>query len=202
MEPCTRRCTYLSPFLAVQGKHVDTMHLDTNKEHDPSARKGSTWESARKRISRPDSASIRYSLYDRVGRSAWAQKRSCTSCLPRLRPKAGRVIDTLPSTAWRGTLCTLSSSLVVPKARSSTSSTGISRLRQQVHLQFFQLRHHRSPPQPHQHGTPHPRSQHSHRKSIRKWEWARGYRWRSSEWPIDVVCSCGRLPRAVYWTAS
>ncbi|SRR6266851_1185522 len=137
MEPCTRRCTYLSPFLAVQGKHVDTMHLDTNKEHDPSARKGSTWESARKRISRPDSASIRYSLYDRVGRSAWAQKRSCTSCLPRLRAKTGRVIDTLPSTAWRGTLCTLSSSLVAPKARSSTSSTGVSRLRQQVRLQFF-----------------------------------------------------------------
>ncbi len=59
----------------------------------------SIWEPAHKRISRPDSASLQYSLYEGVGRSASAQRRSCTSCLPRLRANARRVIDTLLSTA-------------------------------------------------------------------------------------------------------
>ena len=59
---------------------------------------GSSWEPVRKRISRPDSASVQYSLYEGVGRSAWAQKRSCTSCLSRLGANS-RVVDTLPSTA-------------------------------------------------------------------------------------------------------
>jgi hypothetical protein len=59
---------------------------------------GSSWEPVRKRIVRPDSGSLQYSLYEGVGRSAWAQKRSCTSCLSRLKANS-RVVDTLPSTA-------------------------------------------------------------------------------------------------------
>ena len=82
-------------FLAVQGKHDAT--LDINKERDPSARVASTWEPARKCISRPDSASLQYSLHEGVNHSAWAQKRSCTSCLPRFKGQGP--IDTLPSIA-------------------------------------------------------------------------------------------------------
>src|SRR6266851_3649718 len=72
----------------------------------------------------------------------------------------------VPSTACHGTLCTLSSSLVAPKVQLSTSSPGISPLRQQECLQISQLHHHHLPAQPHQHDTLLPRSQHLHRKSI------------------------------------
>src|SRR5216683_6146493 len=101
---------------------------------------GSTWEPTRKRISGPDGASIRYSLYEGVGRSAWTQKRSLLyvvsyslsfklqglTCLTRRRHFALKQ-------PWHGTLCIPFSSLVAPKAR---SSTGTSPRRQQGHPQI------------------------------------------------------------------
>jgi hypothetical protein len=57
---------------------------------------------------------------------------------------------------WHGTLCIPFSSLVAPKAR---SSTGTSPLRQQGH------RHRRPPRQPRQHRPPHRPSKHQHHKA-------------------------------------
>ena len=63
---------------------------------------------------------------------------------------------------WHGTLCIPFSSLVAPKAPSSTRA---SPRRQQGHLQISQLPHHRPAAQLCQDRTPHRPSQHQHHKS-------------------------------------
>ena len=98
---------------------------------------GSTWEPAHKRISRLDSASLQYSLYEGVGRSAWTQKGVVRPVYLIQGPRPDASLTLCLLQPWRGTLCTVSSSLMAPKAR---SSIGISPLRQQAHLQNTQKR--------------------------------------------------------------
>jgi len=61
---------------------------------------GSPWEPARERIARPDRASIRHSLHERVGRPAWTQERSLLYVLLPPYIDASVTRFTQPALAW------------------------------------------------------------------------------------------------------
>ena len=129
---------------------------------------GSTWEPTRKRIPEPDSASIRYSLYEGVGRSAWLQKRSLLYVFLLFKLQASR--PDMPDTS--STLCPQTAlawhpvhPILVSGGSEGAISTGTSPLRQQGLRQMFRLRHRHPPRQPRQHRTPYRCSQHLHHKS-------------------------------------